>query len=87
MTPDLGQGACQALTDGVVLGQCLATMSDTAADSPDDVTAALRRYDSLRRKPSQRIAGAARGIGQLTMRPRTAFARNALLRLGGVLMH
>ncbi|CAM4195760.1 FAD-dependent monooxygenase [Kibdelosporangium persicum] len=78
MTPDLGQGACQALLDGAVLGRCLATMSDTEE--------ALRRYDSLRRKPSQRTAATARQVGLLTMRPRMALARNALLRTGGLLM-
>jgi 2-polyprenyl-6-methoxyphenol hydroxylase-like FAD-dependent oxidoreductase len=73
MTPDLGQGACQALVDGAVLGHCLATMTD--------VDAALKRYDSLRRKASQSIAANARRIGQLTMRPELENSRNALLRL------
>ncbi|ONI84190.1 hypothetical protein ALI144C_16075 [Actinosynnema sp. ALI-1.44] len=78
MTPDLGQGACQALEDGAVLGRCLASISDTEE--------ALRHYDSLRRKASQRVAATARQVGRLTMRPRMAFARNALLRTGGLLM-
>lgn len=73
MPPDLGQGACQALVDGTVLGHCLATMTD--------VEAALGRYDSLRRKPSQAIAATARRIGLLTMRPNLEIPRNALLRL------
>jgi 2-polyprenyl-6-methoxyphenol hydroxylase-like FAD-dependent oxidoreductase len=73
MTPDLGQGACQALVDGVTLGHCLATMTD--------VEAALKRYDSLRRKTSQAIAANARRLGQLTMRPELEIPRNALLRI------
>jgi 2-polyprenyl-6-methoxyphenol hydroxylase-like FAD-dependent oxidoreductase len=77
MTPDLGQGACQALLDGVVLGRCLATMTDTEA--------ALNRYDSLRRKPSQAIAATAHRVGQLTMRPGLVIPRNALLRIAEIL--
>lgn len=78
MTPDLGQGACQALEDGAVLGHCLATMSDTGQ--------ALKRYDALRRKDSQRIAATARRVGRLTMRPVLQKPRDALLRLSGSLM-
>lgn len=78
MTPDLGQGACQALEDGAVLGRCLATMSDTDQ--------ALRRYDSLRRKASQRVAGTARLVGQATMRPGMVFPRDTLLRTADFLM-
>jgi FAD-dependent urate hydroxylase len=40
MTPNLGQGACQALEDAVVLGRCLRDASD--------LPAALRRYESQR---------------------------------------
>jgi len=47
MTPDLGQGACQALIDGVVLAECLAK---------HDVPEGLLEYDRLRRRPTQRIA-------------------------------
>jgi 2-polyprenyl-6-methoxyphenol hydroxylase-like FAD-dependent oxidoreductase len=43
MTPDLGQGACQAFEDAVMLGALL----DRA--SAADVPAALREYDALRR--------------------------------------
>jgi 2-polyprenyl-6-methoxyphenol hydroxylase-like FAD-dependent oxidoreductase len=43
MTPDLGQGACQAFEDAVTLGAVL----DRA--SVADVPAALREYDALRR--------------------------------------
>ncbi|MFB9305512.1 FAD-dependent monooxygenase [Kibdelosporangium philippinense] len=78
MTPDLGQGACQALEDGAVLGRCLATMTDTGE--------ALRRHDSLRRKDFQRIAATVRRVGQLTMRPRLVFPRDTLLRTADLVM-
>ncbi|MFI2711615.1 FAD-dependent monooxygenase [Micromonospora sp. NPDC018662] len=53
MTPDLGQGACQALIDAVALADCVR--------DADDLPAALRAYDRRRRRPTQRIAaGAAR---------------------------
>lgn len=77
MTPDLGQGACQALEDGATLGACIATIHDTQD--------ALNRYDLLRRKPSQRVARLARMLGQLTMRPGLAAPRDVLLRTGDAL--
>jgi len=39
MTPDLGQGACQAIESAVVLGQCL---------RPDKMAASLREYERRR---------------------------------------
>ncbi len=77
MTPDLGQGACQALIDGATLGDCLAKYR------PDE---ALSRYDLLRRKSSQRVARAARQAGMLTMRPGLAAVRDGLLRAGALLL-
>ena len=40
MTPNLGQGACQAIEDGVALTRCLAANSDPVA--------ALRAYEARR---------------------------------------
>jgi 2-polyprenyl-6-methoxyphenol hydroxylase-like FAD-dependent oxidoreductase len=40
LTPNLGQGACLAIEDAVVLADCLRAVPDPAA--------ALRRYESLR---------------------------------------
>jgi 2-polyprenyl-6-methoxyphenol hydroxylase-like FAD-dependent oxidoreductase len=71
MTPDLGQGACQALVDGATLGDYL------LGHEPEE---ALRRYDSIRRRPSQRVARTARLLGQLTMRPWLNRPRNVLPR-------
>ncbi|MFC8127026.1 FAD-dependent monooxygenase [Streptomyces sp. NPDC057302] len=64
MTPNLGQGACQALEDAVTLAHCL--------DDAPDVTDALRSYDLLRRPRTQAIARrSARlgSIGQLSWPP------------------
>ncbi|MBB6037041.1 FAD-dependent monooxygenase [Phytomonospora endophytica] len=58
MTPDLGQGACQALIDGLVLAECLAAQAD--------VSTGLAEYDRRRRRPSQRVAAMARRVGRLT---------------------
>ncbi len=52
MTPNLGQGACQALEDAVTLAAALGT--------EPTVEAALARYDAERRPRSQAVARAAR---------------------------
>ncbi|MFC3965819.1 FAD-dependent monooxygenase [Nocardia jiangsuensis] len=70
MTPDLGQGACQALEDAVTLGAILAADGD------------LRRYDALRRPRTQWIAARARRLGragQLSAGPVVAL-RDAVMR-------
>ncbi len=59
-TPDLGQGACQAIEDAVVLAAALARH--------DDPEAALARYDDLRRPRTQAMARAADRIHQLNAR-------------------
>jgi 2-polyprenyl-6-methoxyphenol hydroxylase-like FAD-dependent oxidoreductase len=76
MTADLGQGACQALVDGVTLGRSLA--------SGDPVEVALRRYDRLRRRPAQRVATAAKWLGRLTMYPPLTGVRNGVFRTAGL---
>jgi 2-polyprenyl-6-methoxyphenol hydroxylase-like FAD-dependent oxidoreductase len=73
MTPDLGQGACQALEDAVVLGAVLPVGAD--------IDAALVHYDALRRPRAQLISRRSRAlgrVGQLHGRLTTA-ARNRLL--------
>ncbi|SFC19081.1 2-polyprenyl-6-methoxyphenol hydroxylase [Streptomyces aidingensis] len=75
MTPNLGQGACQALEDAVTLADCL--------DRTADVAAALRRYDLLRRPRAQAIARrSARlgAVGQLSWPP-AALLRDTAARL------
>jgi 2-polyprenyl-6-methoxyphenol hydroxylase-like FAD-dependent oxidoreductase len=56
-TPDLGQGACQAIEDAAVLAAALA---------PGDVAAGLAGYDRARRPRTQAIARAGRKQAELT---------------------
>jgi 2-polyprenyl-6-methoxyphenol hydroxylase-like FAD-dependent oxidoreductase len=57
MTPDLGQGGCQAFEDAVALGNVLA--------DADDVPAALARYDALRRPRTTALQRQARQMNRL----------------------
>ncbi|MFI2434310.1 FAD-dependent oxidoreductase [Streptomyces sp. NPDC018693] len=57
MTPNLGQGACQALEDAVTLAHCL--------DGTPDVPAALASYDLLRRRRTQAVARRSARLGVL----------------------
>jgi 2-polyprenyl-6-methoxyphenol hydroxylase-like FAD-dependent oxidoreductase len=59
MTPDLGQGACQAIEDAVILARCL--REPDSGDVPD----ALRRYERLRSARVARIMRRARLFGQV----------------------
>jgi 2-polyprenyl-6-methoxyphenol hydroxylase-like FAD-dependent oxidoreductase len=62
MTPDLGQGACQAVEDAVVLtAELAAQLRGTSPDLAD----ALRRYDAARRPRTQRVARTARRLGRI----------------------
>ncbi|MFH8658625.1 FAD-dependent monooxygenase [Streptomyces afghaniensis] len=76
MTPNLGQGACQALEDAAVLAAALAT--------EPTVESALARYDTERRPRSQSVARAARQAGRMGQRlthPLAVALRNTALRL------
>lgn len=57
MTPNLGQGACQAIEDAVILAACLREATDVAV--------ALRRYEARRRPRTARIQRQARQIGRV----------------------
>ena len=75
MTPNLGQGACQALEDSATLG---ALLRPEVAPGP-----ALVRYDALRRPRAQSISRRSRQVGtvgQLSGRTSTT-ARDIMLRL------
>jgi 2-polyprenyl-6-methoxyphenol hydroxylase-like FAD-dependent oxidoreductase len=72
MTPDLGQGACQALIDAVVLAGCV---------GEGEVEAGLREYDRRRRPPTRRLVRGARGAGWLARVRRGTRLRDAALRL------
>ena len=80
MTPNLGQGACQALEDAVVLARCL--------EGATDVAAALRAYEEQRIARTSPIVRQARLIGQvgqwqhpLACALRDALARHVLARI------
>ncbi|MFE9451904.1 FAD-dependent monooxygenase [Streptomyces sp. NPDC006739] len=76
MTPNLGQGACQALEDAVTLAAALGAEST--------VEAALARYDAERRPRSQAVARAARQaarMGQQLSHPLAVALRNTAMRL------
>jgi 2-polyprenyl-6-methoxyphenol hydroxylase-like FAD-dependent oxidoreductase len=59
MTPDLGQGACQALEDATVLAAVV------AAAEPAEIPAALGRYDAARRARTRMIARRSRSVARL----------------------
>ncbi|TQM82274.1 2-polyprenyl-6-methoxyphenol hydroxylase-like FAD-dependent oxidoreductase [Saccharothrix saharensis] len=71
MTPDLGQGACQAIIDGVVLAECLT----------GDVEEGLRAYDSKRRRVTQRLAARSLWLNRLARVRRFTGVRDAGLRV------
>jgi 2-polyprenyl-6-methoxyphenol hydroxylase-like FAD-dependent oxidoreductase len=56
MTPNLGQGACQAMEDAVVLARCLAERNVSTAD-------ALRRYERLRAARVAMLVRRSRRVG------------------------
>jgi 2-polyprenyl-6-methoxyphenol hydroxylase-like FAD-dependent oxidoreductase len=60
MTPDLGQGGCQAIEDSVTLITLLG-----GAQSQDVIRRALEAYDDVRRRRTQPIAARARRVGQV----------------------
>ncbi|SCF11829.1 2-polyprenyl-6-methoxyphenol hydroxylase [Micromonospora viridifaciens] len=78
MTPNLGQGAGQAIEDAVTLGAVCAGVRG------DAVPAALAAYDRQRRPRSQAVAVAswrAGRFGQQLRHPAAVAVRNGLLRL------
>ncbi|GAB3423096.1 flavin-dependent monooxygenase [Flindersiella endophytica] len=80
MTPDLGQGACQALEDAVELAGVV--RDATGAGIPQ----ALRRYDSLRRPRTTMLAKRSRLVSRFSQlrNPIAAGLRNGLLRIAGL---
>ncbi len=75
MTPDISQGAAQALEDAVVLAAALR--------GAVDVPAALRAYEAARRKRTSRIVKRSRALGRLAQsaNPFATRARVALFKL------
>ncbi|MDX3537957.1 FAD-dependent monooxygenase, partial [Streptomyces sp. MB09-01] len=86
MTPNLGQGGCQAIEDAVVLAHLLPA-GDTAddpdgPDTADPVPAALAAYTTARRDRTNAIRVRARRIGRLGVlrNPLAAAARDLAIR-------
>ncbi|GAA2306482.1 FAD-dependent monooxygenase [Nonomuraea roseoviolacea subsp. roseoviolacea] len=75
LTPDLGQGAAQALEDAATLTAFLS--------ATDDVDAALLRYDQVRRPRSQQVARASAQVGRIIQlrHPVAATVRDTLASL------
>lgn len=72
MTPALGQGACQALIDGVTLADAL--------NSQDPIPAALRSYDKQRRRVTQRLVSASARASRVALAEKGLRLRSVLLR-------
>ena len=73
MTPDLGQGVCQAIEDAVTLTALLG--------APATVADALIQYDRQRRQRTQSLAARARMVGRVGQLRSWAGVRDGLLRL------
>jgi len=56
-TPDMGQGACMAIEDAVVLARCLS--------QGNDLEAALNRYEAERKPRTTWIMNQSRAIGRI----------------------
>ncbi len=76
MLPYLGQGACQAMEDGVVLASALDAM-------PDDVSGALKLYERVRLPRANRVVISARerGVDNHLVSPIAAWKRDILIAL------
>lgn len=75
MTPNLGQGACQAIEDALVLADCLSRAGN--------IEAGLRTYERLRRPRTAAITLQSRRFGRLgqLQHPLARRFRDALLRM------
>jgi 2-polyprenyl-6-methoxyphenol hydroxylase-like FAD-dependent oxidoreductase len=72
MTPDLGRGACEAMVDAVTLADSVSALG---------VEAGLRRYDQLRRRPTQRMVRASVLVSRLAHARRFTRVRDTVLGL------
>lgn len=75
MTPDLGQGACQAIEDALALAQCL--------KAGPDLTKALETYQAIGLARTTPLVARSRKIGKMRQwqTPVTATLRNTIMRL------
>jgi 2-polyprenyl-6-methoxyphenol hydroxylase-like FAD-dependent oxidoreductase len=79
-TPNLGQGACQAVEDAEMLARCLKEGGEAEMD--DGVPAALRRYEDLRSGRTAWIVRRSRAVGRVGQieNPLLCRLRDALLK-------
>lgn len=84
MTPNLGQGGCQAIEDAVVLAAMVGSVVGSAA-GPADLAPALARYTARRRPRTTSIVDRSRRTGAAGQweHPVAVALRDAGLRLGG----
>ncbi|HKV58560.1 MAG TPA: FAD-dependent monooxygenase [Ktedonobacteraceae bacterium] len=75
MTPNMGQGACQAIEDAVTLATCLTTQSTIAS--------ALQAYEAQRLKQANKVVQRSYRIGQVAQweQPLAMQARNTLFKM------
>jgi 2-polyprenyl-6-methoxyphenol hydroxylase-like FAD-dependent oxidoreductase len=75
MTPNLGQGACQAIEDAVVLADCIAKNGN--------VEAALKDYEAQRVVRANRVVEQSHRIGKMAQNanPLVCAFRNAVIRM------
>ncbi|MEJ2855311.1 MULTISPECIES: FAD-dependent monooxygenase [unclassified Saccharothrix] len=72
MTPDLGQGACQAIIDGVALAEAMRS---------GDIPTGLQLYDRTRRPVTQRLARRSLMLNRLARMKRFTGTRDTALRV------
>ncbi len=74
MTPNLGQGACQAIEDAVELAECL--------KAEQDIVSALKHYEKRRVRRTNRVTLLARLVGQVVQweNPMACRIRNAFIK-------
>jgi 2-polyprenyl-6-methoxyphenol hydroxylase-like FAD-dependent oxidoreductase len=63
MTPDLGQGGCSALEDGVTLARCLGEAILSGGAEEERIEAGLREYAGIRRWRSVELVATAYAVG------------------------
>lgn len=75
MTPNLGQGACQAIEDAVVLADCVA--------ANEDMGVALNDYEARRIERANRVVEQSHRIGKMAQNanPLVCAFRNAVIRM------
>ncbi|MGB3413241.1 MAG: FAD-dependent monooxygenase [Microbacteriaceae bacterium] len=70
MTPDLGQGACQAIEDAATIANLIGPSSNSI-----NTNLALRRYDKLRRGYTTRVSRRSWLVGKMGQNPSPVFVR------------